>query len=38
MKKYFEALELNENASIAEIEDDYKRLYVEYDPKNNNNE
>ncbi len=38
MKKYFEALELNENASIAEIEDAYKRLSVEYNPKNNNNE
>ena len=38
MKKYFEALELNENASIAEIEDAYKRLSEEYDPKNNNNE
>ena len=38
MKKYFEALELDENASIAEIEDAYKRLSEEYDPKNNNNE
>ena len=38
MKKYYEILGLEEGASKEEIEERYKKLSKELDPKNNNNE
>ena len=38
MKKYYDILGLSEGASKEDIENKYKRLSKEFDPKNNDNQ